>query len=64
MVRVFRMTEREVPSFLMGIYSKFYPEEMPRLIKPEEERKEVEKYMGFIIDDAISKVEENLGFID
>ncbi len=39
MVRVFRLLDKSVPKFLMGIYSKFYPDEMPRLVKEEEERK-------------------------
>lgn len=57
MIRVFRLTEREVPHFFMSIYSKFYPEEIPKLTKSEEERKEIEKYITFILDDTISKVE-------
>lgn len=31
LIRVFGLTKRAVPPFLMNLYSKFYPEEMPKL---------------------------------
>ena len=31
LIRVFGLTKKAVPPFLMNIYSKFYPEEMPKL---------------------------------
>jgi hypothetical protein len=35
------------------VYAKFYPEEMPRLAKPEEEEREVRRYVGLVLSQAV-----------
>jgi hypothetical protein len=45
----------------MGIYSKFFPEELPTLPKAQHERQQTEKYMDLILEELVGKVEEQLG---
>jgi hypothetical protein len=35
LVRAFSLTDRPLPPFVVSIYAKFYPEEMPKLLKVE-----------------------------
>ncbi len=51
------MTLRDLPQFEAGVYAKFYPEEMPRLAKPEEEEREVRRYVGLVLGQAVEAVE-------
>ena len=54
--RAFAMTQRDLPQFESAIYAKFYPEEMPRLARPEEEEREVRRYVGLVLGQAVETV--------
>jgi len=40
----------------MGIYSQFYPEELPKLMKPREQQIAIEKYVGLVMNEVIGQV--------
>lgn len=58
LIRAFAMIKKDIPEFEAGVYSKFYPEEMPKLIDFQGEHREIQNYVSLMVGQVVDQIEQ------